>query len=89
MFTPNYFEDGEYIGVEFDDLPGCFSQADTREQAEINAQKALDCYFDKGDDSHKKLFNEQTQKVLVIPMNVEYLGEKLKEKILAAAGVEY
>ena len=83
-----FFEDGKYIGVEFPDLPGCFSQADNREQAEKSAQKALDCYFGKGDDSHQKLFNEQTQQIIVIPMNVEFLGEKLQKKIIAAAGIE-
>ena len=86
-YTPNYFEDGAYIGVEFPDLPGCFSQADTREQAAISAKKALECYFGEGDDSHKKLYNDQTQKTIVIPMNVECLGEKLREKILFAAGM--
>ncbi len=87
-YPANFFEDGNYIGVEFPDLPGCFSQADNREQAEISAQKALDCYFGNGDDSHKKLYNETTRKIIVIPMNVEVLGEKLQQKILRAAGID-
>ena len=37
------------------------------------------------DDSHTKLFNEKTRKVVVIPMEVEVLGEKLQQKILSAS----
>lgn len=36
-----FFEDGEYIGVEFPDLPGCFSQGKTFDEALQNASKAL------------------------------------------------
>ena len=36
-----FFEDGEYIGVEFPDLPGCFSQGKTFDEAVQNASKAL------------------------------------------------
>jgi len=36
-----FFEDGEYIGVEFPDLSGCFSQGKDLAEAETNAQKAL------------------------------------------------
>lgn len=108
-----FFEDGKYIGVEFPDLPGCFSQADNVENAVNEAQKALRCYLSDvdeenypkpsaitnysnardiemdsiEDDSHKKLYNEETQKVVVIPMEVEFLGEKLQQKILQAAGM--
>ena len=46
-YTPNYFEDVAYTGVEFPDLPGCFSQA------AISVKKALECYFGEGDDSHR------------------------------------
>ena len=46
----------------------------------------IEMYSDD-DDSHTKLYNEQTQKVVVIPMNVEFLGEKLQKKIKQAAGI--
>lgn len=36
-----FFEDGEYIGVEFPDLPGCFSQGKDFTEAKENAAKAL------------------------------------------------
>ena len=39
------FEDGAYIGVEFPDLPGCFTQADNLTQAIQAAKKALHCYL--------------------------------------------
>ena len=107
-----FFEDGKYIGVEFPDLPGCFSQADNMNNAVTAAKKALRCYladiavenypapsdypdatpiemYSGDDDSHTKLYNEQTQKVVVIPMDVEFLGEKLQKKILQAAGVAW
>ena len=87
-YQAKFFEDGNYIGVEFPDLPGCFSQGDDMEGARIAAAQALRCYFDElEDDSHKKLYNEETQKTIVIPMNVETLGEKLQAKIRAVAGV--
>ena len=108
-----FFEDGDYVGVEFPDLPGCFSQAEDLNHAITSAEKALRCYlsdveeknFPKpssiqsysnaveiemhstDDDSHAKLYNDKTQKVVVIPMNVEFLGEKLQQKILQASGV--
>ena len=40
-----FFEDGNYIGVEFPDLPGCFSQADDLNNAINSARKALRCYL--------------------------------------------
>ena len=108
-----FFEDGEYIGVEFPDLPGCFSQADNLNNAITAAKKALSCYLSNidekdypkpsekdnfsnavniemtvtDDDSHTKLYNDETKKTVVIPMNVETLGEKLQKKILKAAGI--
>lgn len=107
-----FFEDGNYIGVEFPDLPGCFSQADDLNHAIKAASKALRCYLSNieeknyptpsatknypnameiemypiDDDSHTKLFNEKTKKVVVIPMEVEVLGEKLQQKILHTVG---
>ena len=36
-----FFEDGEFIGVEFPDLPGCFSQGVNKAEAEKNASKVL------------------------------------------------
>ena|GEM_PF-2230152 len=36
-----FFEDGEYVGVEFPDLPGCYSQGKDLAEAETNASKAL------------------------------------------------
>lgn len=36
-----FFEDGDYIGVEFPDLPGCFSQGKNLDDAKSNAAKAL------------------------------------------------
>ena len=40
-YPANFFEDGEFIGVEFPDLPGCFSQGKNFEEAKENAAKAL------------------------------------------------
>lgn len=108
-----FFEDGKYIGVEFPDLPGCFSQADDLNHAVTEAGKALHCYLsdieeknypapsaiknypnaidivmnDIDADSHQKLYNDETGKSIVIPLNVEFLGEKLQQKILQAAGI--
>ena len=36
-----FFKDGDYIGVEFPDLPGCFSQGKDFDDAAKNASKAL------------------------------------------------
>ena len=41
-----FFEDGEFIGVEFPDLPGCFSQGDCYKTAVENASYALYKYLD-------------------------------------------
>ena len=40
-YFAKFFEDGEYIGVEFPDLPGCYSQGRNFEEAKLNASKAL------------------------------------------------
>lgn len=87
-YPAKFFEDGQYIGVEFPDLPGCFSQGDDIEDAKFWATRAVDCYFGRGDDeSHQKLYNPDTDKTVIIPMFKEHLGAKLQAKILAAAGV--
>ena len=86
-YQANYFKDGDYIGVEFPDLPGCFSQGDDLEDAKYWATRAVECYFGRGnDESHQKMYNSNTDKLIVIPMHKEYLGEKLQAKILKAAG---
>ena len=81
-----YFEDGENIGVEFPDLPGCFSQGKTLEEAKQNAIQAVACYFSNSDNRHTKLFNPKTNTTVVIPMFAD-LGEKLQEKILESANI--
>lgn len=87
-YPAKFFKDGDSIGVEFPDLPGCFSQGDDIEDAKFWAARAVDCYFGRGDDeSHQKLYNAETDKTVVIPMFKEHLGAKLQAKILAAAGV--
>ena len=50
-YPAKFFEDGKYIGVEFPDLPGCFSQGKTLEEAEKNAAHALVNFL----DVHKEL----------------------------------
>ena len=40
-----FFEDGDYTGVEFPDLPGCFSQAKDLNHVITSAEKALRCYL--------------------------------------------
>lgn len=86
-YQAKYFEDGDSIGVEFPDLPGCFSQGDDMEDAKQSAARAVKCYFGESDGTHKKLYNPETNKTVVIPMHKEHLGEKLQAKILKAAGV--
>ncbi|MBR2215605.1 MAG: type II toxin-antitoxin system HicB family antitoxin [Selenomonadaceae bacterium] len=41
-----FFEDAPYIGVEFPDLPGCFSQGDDLSDAEFWAGRAIRCFLD-------------------------------------------
>lgn len=84
-YQAKYFEDGENIGVEFEDLPGCFTQGKTLEEAKKNAERAADCYLNGSNETHKKLVSGE--KVIVVPMNVEKLGEKLEAKIKKAAGL--
>ena len=87
-YPAKFFEDGDSIGVEFPDLPGCFSQGDDIEDAKYWAARAVECYFGRGDDeSNQTLYNAETDKTVVIPRFKERLGEKLQAKILAAAGV--
>jgi predicted RNase H-like HicB family nuclease len=38
-------EEGGY-SVEVPELPGCFTEGDTREEALANAREAIDCYLD-------------------------------------------
>lgn len=84
-----YFEDGEFVGVEFPDLPGCFSQGKDLEDAEKNAEKALKLFLSgEGDESHMLLVNQATKKAVCFPTNVDFLGEKLQQKILQAAGLK-
>ena len=83
-YKAKYFEDGEFIGVEFEDLPGCFTQGNNLSEAKIKAKSAVDCYFGGSNSQHKKLYNAKTGKVIVIPADVEYYGAKLKAKIEAA-----
>lgn len=41
-----FFEDAPFVGVEFPDLPGCFSQGDDLSDAEFWAGKAIRCFLD-------------------------------------------
>lgn len=84
-YQAKYFEDGKYTGVEFPDLPGCFTQGNNLEEAERNINSAVDCYFNGSNETHKKMVS--ADKIIVIPVNVEYLGEKLQLKIKKAAGL--
>lgn len=87
-YPARFFDDGDYIGVEFPDLPGCFSQGDDIEDAKYWAARAIDCYFGREvDESHQRLYNAEQDKVVVVPTHKKFLGDKLQAKILAAAGV--
>jgi predicted RNase H-like HicB family nuclease len=46
--------------VEVPELPGCFTEGDTREEAIANAREAIDCYLDpaKPPPSRKVLVEE-------------------------------
>lgn len=85
-YKAKYFEDGEYTGVEIAELPGCFTQGKNLEEAEKNIESAVDCYFNGSNDTHKKMVSGE--KIIVIPVKAEYLGEKLQAKIKQAAGVK-
>lgn len=41
-----FFSDGEFVGVEFPDLPGCYSQGDCYKTAVVNASHALYKYLE-------------------------------------------
>jgi len=43
-------DDDSAFGVEFPDLPGCFSAADTEDEIIPNASEALDLWFDDQPD---------------------------------------
>ncbi len=43
-------KDGKYYSVEFPDLPGCFSDGSTYEEAKENAREALSLYLEEARD---------------------------------------
>lgn len=45
-----HFEEGSYW-VEFPDLPGCFSDGDTPEEAMKNAQESMELYFEPDEET--------------------------------------
>jgi predicted RNase H-like HicB family nuclease len=47
MFTVLLFEEPEGgYSVEVPELPGCFTEGDTQEEALKNAREAIECYLD-------------------------------------------
>jgi antitoxin HicB len=60
-FTVVLIEDPEGgYSVEVPELPGCFTEGDTLEEALVNAREAIDCYLDpaKPSPSRKVLVEE-------------------------------
>ncbi len=62
-YAAKFFKDGEYIGVEFPDLVGCYSQGKNLEEAEKNAAKALGRFLGE---------------INFYPASKEYQGEGIK-----------
>lgn len=46
-YQAKIYRDGKYYSVEFPDLPGCFSQGATKEEALENAREALSLYLEE------------------------------------------
>lgn len=59
VYYPAVFhKENEYYWVEFPDLPGCFSQGDTLENAYILAYDALSTYLDTSEDIYNQDFKQ-------------------------------
>jgi predicted RNase H-like HicB family nuclease len=68
IFTPE--EEGGY-SVSVPDLPGCFSQGDTFEEAKKNIAEAIELYLE---DVDKELYYQTpkaSRKEIVVPISVQ------------------
>lgn len=54
-YQAKIYKDQHRYSVEFPDLPGCFSEGATREQAAKNAREALSHYLEEARDPHWKI----------------------------------
>jgi len=46
-YQAKIYKDGKRFSVEFPDLPGCFSDGDTKQEARENAREALSLYLEE------------------------------------------
>lgn len=49
-YQAKIYQDGNRFSVEFPDLPGCFSNGTTRDEAKKNAREALSLYLEEARD---------------------------------------
>ena len=49
-YQAKIYKDGKRYSVEFPDLPGCFSDGDTRDEAKVHAREALGLYLEEARD---------------------------------------
>jgi len=67
LFTPE--EEGGY-SVSVPDLPGCFSQGDTFEEAKKNTAEAIELYLEDADQELYHVTPEQARKEFMAPVSV-------------------
>ena len=67
IFTPE--ESGGY-SVSVPDLPGCFSQGDTFEEAKKNITEAIELYLEDADKELYHVSPEQARKEFMAPVSV-------------------
>ena len=82
QYYPAVFHLSEDVGgywVEFPDLPGCFSQGDTLEEALENSKEALGLYLDQSDDFFKTEIH--------LPSSIHDIMKRHKDEIVML--VEY
>lgn len=63
-------EEGGY-SVSVPDLPGCFSQGDTFEEAKFNIKEAIELYLEDVDEELYHVTPEETRKEFMAPISVQ------------------
>lgn len=68
IFTPE--EEGGY-SVSVPDLPGCFSQGKTFEEAKDNIKEAIELYLEDADKEFYFVNPEESRKEFIVPVSVK------------------
>lgn len=63
-------EDGGGYSVSVPNLPGCFSQGETFEEAKVNIKEAIELYLEGVDSSLYHLIPSESRKEFTAPVSI-------------------